>query len=145
MKGIVSYGSYLPLNRINRDTVSKAMGWLHQATYMKGEKCVANFDEDSVTMAVAAAMNCLEGYERNNVGGLYFATTTSPFKERGCADVIRTALDLTSHIKTADFSGSTSAGTSALIAALNGIDAASAESMLLCVSDVRLGKPGSSE
>ncbi len=145
MKGIVSYGSYLPLNRINRDTVSKAMGWLHQATYMKGEKCVANFDEDSVTMAVAAAMNCLEGYERNNVGGLYFATTTSPFKERGCADVIRTALDLTSHIKTADFSGSTSAGTSALIAALNGIDAASAERILLCVSDVRLGKPGSSQ
>jgi len=145
MKGIVSYGSYLPLNRINRDTVSKAMGWLHQATYMKGEKCVANFDEDSVTMAVAAAMNCLEGYERNNVGGLYFATTTSPFKERGCADVIRTALDLTSHIKTADFSGSTSAGTSALIAALNGIDAALAESILLCVSDVRLGKPGSSQ
>ena len=145
MKGIVSYGSYLPLNRINRDSVFKAMGWLHQATYMKGEKCVANFDEDSVTMAVAAAMNCLEGYERNNVGGLYFATTTSPFKERGCADVIRTALDLTSHIKTADFSGSTSAGTSALIAALNGIDAALAESILLCVSDVRLGKPGSSQ
>jgi len=55
MTGIVSYGGYLPLNRIRRDIIFNSMGWIHQATYMKGEKCVANFDEDSVTMAVASA------------------------------------------------------------------------------------------
>jgi len=73
MIGIVSYGGYLPLNSIKRDIIFKSMGWLHQATHMKGEKCVANFDEDSVTMAVASAMNCLEGYDRDSIGGVYFA------------------------------------------------------------------------
>jgi hydroxymethylglutaryl-CoA synthase len=145
MKGIVSYGGYLPTYRISRELVFRSMGWLNQASYIKGERSMANYDEDSVTMAVASAMNCLEGHEGSNVGGLYFATTTSPFRERGCADIIRTALDLSSHIKTADFSGSTGAGTSALIAALNGIDANHGDELLLCASDVRLGKPGSTQ
>ncbi len=145
MKGIVSFGGYLPLYRINREIISQSMGWLNQAASMKGQKCVANFDEDSLTMAVASSMNCLEGHERSNVNGFFYATTTSPFRERGCADIIQTALDLDSTIRTADFSGSTRAGTSALIAALNGIDESSSERILLCASDVRLGKPGSSQ
>jgi hydroxymethylglutaryl-CoA synthase len=145
MKGIVSFGGYLPLYRINRGIILKSMGWLNQAAYVKGQKCVANFDEDSLTMAVASSMNCLDGHERRSVKGLYFATTTSPFRERGCADIIQTALDLDSTIRTADFSGSTGAGTAALIAALNGIDEGSSERILVCASDVRLGKPGSSQ
>ena len=145
VKGIVSYGGYLPLNRIDRDIILKGMGWLHQVAHMKGERGVANFDEDSVTMAVASAMNCLEGYDRDLVGGLYLATTTSPFKERRCADIIGTTLDLKSQIRTADFTDSISAGTSALIAAIDSISAGSANNILLCASDVRVGKPGSSQ
>ena len=145
MKGIVSFGGYLPLYRINREIILKSMGWLNQAAYVKGQKCVANVDEDSITMAVASSMNCLEGHERRSVKGLYFATTTPPFRERGCADIIQTALDLESTIRTADFSGSTGAGTAALIAALNGIEEDSSERILVCASDVRLGKPGSSQ
>jgi 3-hydroxy-3-methylglutaryl CoA synthase/uncharacterized OB-fold protein len=145
MKGIVSFGGYLPLYRINRELIFQSMGWLNQAAFMKGQKCVANWDEDSVTMAVSSAMNCLDGFDRSSVGSLYFTTTTSPFKERGCSDIIRTALDLDSTIRTADFSGSTKAGTAALIAALNGVDEDSSEHLLVCASDVRLGKPGSSQ
>lgn len=145
MKGIVSYGSYLPLNRINRDTIFKAMGWLNQAAYMKGEKCTASFDEDSITMAVAAALNCLQGCDREDVDGFYFATTTAPFKERRGADIIGTAVDLNSNVRKGDFADSTSAGTTALIAAIDAIGAGSARNMLVCASDVRLGKPGSSQ
>jgi 3-hydroxy-3-methylglutaryl CoA synthase len=145
MKGIVSYGGYLPLNKIGRQTVFEAMGWLHQAAYMKGEKCVANFDEDSVTMAVAAGMNCLRGYERELVDGLYFATTTAPFRERRGADIVGTALDLAGTTRNADFTNSTGAGTTALIAALDSIASGSARQMLVCASDARVGKPGSSQ
>jgi len=145
MKGIVSFGGYLPLYRISREIIFKSMGWLNQTSLVKGQKCVANFDEDSLTMAVASAANCLAGRDRSGVAGLYFATTTSPFRERGCAEIIRTALDLDSTIRTADFSGSTGAGTAALIAALDGIDEGSSEHILVCASDVRLGKPGSSQ
>jgi len=145
MKGIVSYGGYLPLNRISRQTVFEAMGWLHQAAYMKGEKCVANFDEDSITMAAAAGMNCLRGHELETVDGLYFATTTAPFRERRGADIVGTALDLAGTIRNADFTDTTGAGTTALIAALESIAAGSAKQMLICASDARLGKPGSAQ
>ena len=145
MKGIVSYGGYLPLNRIGRQTVFEAMGWLHQAAYMKGEKCVANFDEDSVTMAVAAGMNCLREYERELVDGLYFATTTAPFRERRGADIVGTALDLAGTTRRADFTDTISAGTTALIAALDSIASGSARQMLVCASDARVGKPGSAQ
>ena len=145
MIGIVSYGSYLPVNRIQRETIFKAMGWLHQAPSMKGEKCVANFDEDSITMAVASSMNCLEDRNRQSIEGLYFATTTSPFTERCGAGIIGTALDINSKISTFDFTGSTRAGTSALISAIHSISSGTAHSALVCASDMRLGKPGSSQ
>jgi hydroxymethylglutaryl-CoA synthase len=145
MKGVVSYGAYLPKYRLNRELVFKSMGWLHQAAPMKGEKCVANFDEDSVTMAVSSAMNCMEGHGRDSVGALYFATTTAPFRERGRADIIGTALDFNSNTRTADFAGSTGAGTSALLAAFDAVGAGSAKDVLLCASDVRMAKPGSSQ
>ena len=32
----------------------------------RGEKAVANFDEDSITMAVAAGIDALKGFERSN-------------------------------------------------------------------------------
>jgi 3-hydroxy-3-methylglutaryl CoA synthase len=145
MNGIVSYGGYLPVNRIDRKVIVGSMGWLNQASPQKGQKCVANWDEDSLTMAMASAMNCLEGDNRDSVGGVYFASTSSPFRERGCAGIIGTALDLKENIRTADFSGSNGAGTAALIAALSGIDEGSSEQTLVCASDVRLAKPGSSQ
>lgn len=145
MKGIISYGGYVPLYRIDRDIIFKSMGWANQASYMKGEKCVANFDEDSVTMAISSAVNCLKGHERDKVDGLYFATTTSPFRERSCANIIATALDTKSHIRTADFTNCNSAGTSALLAGLDSIGTDLSESILICASDVRLGKPGSNQ
>ncbi|MCP4577249.1 MAG: hypothetical protein GY846_13310 [Deltaproteobacteria bacterium] len=59
MSGIVSYGAYIPRYRIDRKLIYKAMGWLNPATFMPGEKAVANYDEDSLTMAVAAGIDCL--------------------------------------------------------------------------------------
>jgi hydroxymethylglutaryl-CoA synthase len=145
MTGIVSYGSYLPANRIKRETIFNGMGWLHQATYMKGDKYVANFDEDSITMAVASSMNCLEGNDREDIEGLYFATTSSPFIERCAAGIIGTALDLRSQITTFDLTGSTRAGTSALLSAINSVNSGAIHRALVCASDMRLGKPGSSQ
>ncbi|MFW6146779.1 MAG: hydroxymethylglutaryl-CoA synthase family protein [Thermodesulfobacteriota bacterium] len=145
MNGIVSYGGYLPVNRIDRKVILGSMGWLKQASSLKGQKCVANWDEDSLTMAVASAMNCLESRDRDSVGSVYFASASSPFRERGCAAIIGTALDLKENLQTADFSGTTGSGTAALIAALNGIGENSSGQALVCASDVRLGKPGSSQ
>ena len=46
------------------------------------EKAVANWDEDAVTMAVAAAIDCLRGIDRATVDGVLFASTSYAFKEK---------------------------------------------------------------
>lgn len=55
--GIVSFGAYLPRDRLPRETISRQ--WSQPPA--KGERAVASFDEDSFTMAFEAASNCLEG------------------------------------------------------------------------------------
>ena len=142
MAGITSYGAYIPLLRINRKTISSATGWSTSATSLPGEKAVANYDEDSLTMATAAALDCLNETERDKIDGLYFATTTPPYRERQNAGIIATALDLRPDIRTCDFSDSTKAGTGALLAAFDAVKAGSDKNIMVCASDCRLGRGG---
>ncbi len=142
MVGITSYGAYVPLYRIQRMTIYQALGWLNPASLLPGEKAVANYDEDSLTMAVAAAMDCLSGVERDKVDGLFFATATPPYKERQNAGIIATALDLRPEVRTSDFTASIKAGTGALTSAYDAVTSGSAKNVLVCASDNRMGKPG---
>jgi len=142
MAGITSYGAYVPLYRINRMTIYSALGWLNPASLLPGEKAVANYDEDSLTMAVASAMDCLSGLEREKIDGLFYATTTTPYKERQNAGIIATALDLPPEIRTSDFTTSIKSGTGALISAYDAVASGSAKNVVVCASDCRLGKPG---
>lgn len=136
MVGVVSYGAYIPLHRISRDEFFKAWGGFA----IPGEKAVANFDEDSITMAVEAAIDCLREVDQG-IDALLFASTTSPFKEKLGATLISAALDLPSNLRTADFSGTLRAGSTALSFALDAIKAGSAKKVLLAVADTRLGAP----
>lgn len=142
--GITSYGVYIPRYRMSRKTISQAIGWLNPGA-LPGEKAVANYDEDSLTMAVAAGMDCLHGAERAKIEGVYFASTTPPYRERESAAIIATALDLRQDIRTADFADSLKAGTGVILSAHDSIKGEGAGSILLCASDCRLGKPGSSQ
>jgi 3-hydroxy-3-methylglutaryl CoA synthase len=133
------------LLRINRKSIANATGWLGSASALPGEKAVANYDEDSLTMAVAALTDCLHDIDRDKVDNLYLATTTSPYRERQSAVIVATALDLRPDIRTADFSNSIKAGTTALLSAFDAVNAGSAKSVLVCASDCRQGKAGSSQ
>ena len=105
MVGIAAFGAYIPRYRLGVDTT----GWNSAQ-----ERSVANFDEDSVTMAVAAGLDCLQGQDRQSIDGLVFATTTPPYAEKQCAAIIAEALDLRRDIFSADVTGVLRAGTSAL-------------------------------
>lgn len=144
MIGIASCGVYIPRYRMDRRVISSAMGWLKPATLL-GEKAVANYDEDSITMAVAAGMNCLKGTSRDAIDGLHFASTTAPYRERQSATIIATVLDFRTSIRTADFADSLRAGTGALALACDSVKSGELTNVLVCSSDCRLGKPGSSQ
>lgn len=145
MIGITSYGAYIPRYRLNRKTIFAAMGWFNPATagVARGERSVANYDEDSITMAVAAARDCLDGCNRDNIDGLYLGTTTAPYLERQNAAICAAALALRPDVRTADFSTSLKSGTTALISACDAITAEDVKSFLVCAVDSRRGKPGS--
>jgi 3-hydroxy-3-methylglutaryl CoA synthase len=129
---------------MNHNTIFSAVGFL--GTFpAPGENAVANYDEDTITMAVAAGINCLNGMNREKVDGLYLATTSQPYMLRQNSVIVATALDLQSGMRTADFVGSTKAGTSALLSAFDAVKGGTSSNVLVCASDCRLSKPGSSQ
>src|SRR5439155_8629105 len=103
----------------------------------------ANWDEDALTMAVAAAIGCLEGIDRSTVDGVFFASTSYAFKEKQGAAIVAKALDLRRDVVTADFADSLRAGTTALRAALDAVKAGSARNVLVVASDCRPAAPRS--
>ncbi|MCQ8897920.1 MAG: zinc ribbon domain-containing protein [Hadesarchaea archaeon] len=141
MAGIASCGVYLPRYRLDRALLYQAVAsWLNPAAFLPGERTVANWDEDSLTMGVEAARDCL-GEEREGIGAVYFATTTPPYAERMNAGILATALDLGEGVKTADFTGSPAAGMRALLSALR--EAEGGRRVLVVASDCRMGRAGS--
>ena len=141
MIGIKAYGVSIPYYRMNRGDVYKT--WLTLPFPMRGERTVANFDEDSLTMAVAAGIDCLTGLERKQIDGVFCSSTTFPYKEKLVSAIAATVLDLRRDIRAADFSNSLRSGTIAMNAALDAISAGSMENVLVTASDCRLGAPGS--
>jgi 3-hydroxy-3-methylglutaryl CoA synthase len=139
MAKIASFGAYVPLLRLSRQEMADAWG----VPAVPGERSVANSDEDSITMAVAAGTDCLMGIDPATIDGLFFATTTAPYNEKQCAGVIAAGLDMRTDINTSDFTGSLRSATSALRAAADAVDSGSAESILVVAADCRLAEPES--
>ena len=136
MAGIIGFGTYLPRYRLPRELIAKEWG----QPSMGGEKAVAGHDEDSLTLAVNAALTVLPNGAAPGVDAIYFASTTPPYREKQSAATVAAVLDAGSAVRTADFTDSLRAGTSALRAALDTV-AAGARRALVCAGDCRMGEP----
>jgi len=108
---------------------------------MPGEKAVAGYDEDSLSLAVNAGMQCMKGSDIKHIDCLFFATTSAPYREREGAAIIADALALPSDIRTYDVTGSLKSGTGALILAADAVRSGTARCSLVSAADCRLGKP----
>ncbi|MHA1763763.1 MAG: OB-fold domain-containing protein [Promethearchaeota archaeon] len=138
MIGIKSYGAYLPRYLLPRELIAKA--WDFPA--VPGTKAVANADEDSLTMAVEASLDCMMGLDPKKVDGLFFASTSQVYTEKDSASLIATVLDFREDIITADFTDSTKAGTTALARAVDTIKANDdIHSILIVAADMRKPEP----
>ena len=135
--GITSYGAYVPLHRMSREIFYKSWG----GAKMAGERSVCNFDEDTMTMAVESAIDCLAGTDSKTIDGLFFATTTATYKERLCASILAAALDMRRDIRTLDITDTLRAGTSAVATAIDTVNASPATSMLVTCSEHRMAAP----
>src|SRR5512138_1118907 len=145
MIGITSYGAYIPRLRLERTAIFQAMGWFAPALVMvaQGERSLCNHDEDALTMAVAAGRDCLAGMDKGKIDGSYLCSTTLPFADRQNAGILKTALNLSDSLITADFTASLRAGTTGLITALEAVAGGSRKSILVTASDMRATRPAS--
>lgn len=137
MVGIVSYGAYVPYYRLDRSDIADA--WDYPP--VPGEIAVANSDEDSITMSVEAGLDCLRDLDGKTIDGLYFASTTAPYKEKQSSSVIAAALDLKEDITTADYTDSLRAGTTAIKGACDAIESGRTDNVLVVASDCRMAPP----
>ncbi|MCJ8499484.1 SDR family NAD(P)-dependent oxidoreductase [Desulfatitalea alkaliphila] len=144
MIGITAYGAYLPKLRLQRAAIFQSMGWFAPALMMvaQGERAMCNWDEDAVTMAVAAARDCLTGRDKQALQGLYLASTSLPFADRQNAGIVATALNLPGTLLTADVTASQKAGSTALLTALETVQGGARNNILVAAADRRETRPG---
>jgi 3-hydroxy-3-methylglutaryl CoA synthase/uncharacterized OB-fold protein len=128
--GITHYGTYVPFHRLQRSAIGAG----------KGERAVASYDEDAVSMAIEAAREALAS--GTAVDALLFATTSPPYAEKLNAATIAAALSLPETVRSAELGGSSRVGLSALL--LGADVAAAGKRALVCASDVVVGAPGGS-
>lgn len=142
MIGIVSYGGYIPRLRLNRMSIYQSMGWFAPAIIMvaQGERSFCNWDEDSLTMAVAASQDCLQGTDKSALAAVYLCSTTLPFADRCNAGIMKTALNLRDDIIAQDFTSSLKSGTTGLITALSAVGNSGRNRILVTASDRREAK-----
>jgi 3-hydroxy-3-methylglutaryl CoA synthase len=137
MIGITGWGCYIPRYRLTGEKFAEAWGGSKS-----GSKSLAGHDEDSITMAAEAAMECLSGRDPMEVDRLYFASTTRPYLEHQNAAIVAAVADLRTDILACDFGSSVRASTNALRAAYDAVKADEAEKVMVCASDTRMAPPG---
>ena len=138
--GVLSTGAYIPRRRLKRSVVHAANSWFapNMRGLSSGEKSIANWDEDTITMAVDAGRDCLATYGDVDIDALSLSSTTLPYADRLNAGIVKEAMNLSNACAAIDATGSLRAGTSSLIQAFK-----SEETHLCLAADLRKTRPGS--
>ncbi len=144
MIGITGFGGYVPRLRFARQAAAQANAWYApQFARYKGTRSLANWDEDCITMAVAAARDCLgPGEDRQHVRGVFLASSTLPFAERLNAGVVAGALTLDDDIEAIDLGGSQRSALSAVAQAAARVQAGGGD-VLVLAADTRKARAAS--
>lgn len=124
--GLLGYASYLPHHRLP----GAAIG------LRKGDRVVASYDEDSTTMAVAAASRALRAGDVP--AAIYLATSTPAYADKTNASAVHAALGLPAEVLAADLCGTARSSIAGLLTSARG-------GGLVVAADVRVGKPGSAD
>lgn len=146
MIGITGFGGYVPRLRFVRQAAAQANAWYApNFAGRKGTRALANWDEDSITMAVAAARDCLgPGDGRRDPRGLILVSNTLPFAERLNGAVVAGALTLADGTDIVDMGGSQRAALSAVTQAVAQVKAGQGD-VLVLASDSRKARAASQQ
>ena len=139
--GILATSRYLPRMRLERSEIFAQHRWMAPGLkgLAKGQKAMANWDEDSVTMAVEAIRGIR--FDHAQVNALTLASTSLPFAERINAGIVASALQLPSSSSVRDVSSSYRSASTEL---LNALAQTQSGTQIIVASEKRSPKPASS-
>ena len=140
MGGLVGYGAYIPYYQLERHRIAGVLG----SGGGRGTRSVAAYDEDTTSMAAAAARAALAGpggqSARESVRQLFFATTVPAYADKTNATAVHAALRLPADALAVDMAGAVRSGVGALVTA-----AQAPVTSMAVLADIRTGLPGSAD
>jgi len=145
--GIVGYGAYVPKYRITAETIARA----HKqdpkkitAGLLVHEKTVPAYDEDTATIAVAAAKKALTcaNITPTKIGALYVGSESHPYAVKPTAVTVGEALGVGNDYMAADLEFACKAGTAALQICYALVKAGMIEYGLAIGADTAQSRPG---
>ncbi|ELZ01104.1 hypothetical protein C482_07886 [Natrialba chahannaoensis JCM 10990] len=143
MAAITAVGAYAPRFRITAEEFADA--WGHFQASGISEKAVPAADEDALTMGYEAATRALEAAELTGdaIDWLAFASSHPPVAEEDLTARLGAMLAVNESATRHVFTGSTRAGTRALWAGMDAVDADETTTGLVVAADAPVGEPDS--
>jgi hydroxymethylglutaryl-CoA synthase len=135
VRGIISWGSYLPFRRLDRSEIAPVAG----KGGGRGTRTVASFDEDPTTMAVEAGRRALAG-SPTAPDTLLFASVNPAYADKTNATAVHAALRLPDSAGAFDLGFSTRSAVAGVLLAASG-----GGTTMVASADIRIGRAGSTD
>jgi hydroxymethylglutaryl-CoA synthase len=138
--GILSYGAYLPrfvlpAKEIGKEAIADSLG--------VSQKTVADVDEDTTTLATAAAQQALVRLShQEKIGCLFIGSESHVYAVKPTGTVVAQALSLSKEIALADLQFACKAGTQAVQIGLAYVQSGMANQALAIGADTAQSRPG---
>jgi hydroxymethylglutaryl-CoA synthase len=147
MVGIVGYGVYIPVYRVKVEEIARVWGG-DPVSLSKGlmisEKAVASLDEDTSTIAVEAARNCVKmaGINPKEIGAIYVGSESHPYTVKPTATIVAEAIDASPELTAADYEFACKAGTAGIQTSMGLVSSGIIKYGMAIGADTAQGAPG---
>jgi len=147
MIGIIGYGAYVPKNRIKTSEIARIWG-KDPRNAEKGlgvsEKSVPSIDEDTITIATAAAKCALKRarIDPKEMGAIYIGSESHPYVVKPSGTVVAAAIGCEGELRCADYEFACKAGTAAIQNVMGLIEGEYIKYGLAIGADTSQGAPG---
>lgn len=146
MVGILSYGTYIPRSRLKTLEIAKAWGKVGgdvESSLGISEKSVSSTDEDSVTMAIEASLQCLSFYKGkpSDIEAIFVGSESHPYAVNPTATIIGEFLSVGNSYLGSDLEFACKAGTAGMQAIAGLVGAGQISIGLAVGTDAAQSKP----
>jgi len=147
MVGIVSYGFYIPKNRIRTEDIADR--WGKNPQHIKkslgiNEKAVASHDEDALTMAYEASVQAFEGshIKPTHIEAVYVGSENHPYAVNPTSTMLAEYLGVGNNYTAYDTQFACKAATGALFSTFGFVQSGMVKHALVVGTDKATGRPG---